>query len=36
MLNNSNNSNYVPTSDENGMVTIEAPANGYSIYSITK
>ncbi|MDX1719279.1 MAG: alpha-amylase domain-containing protein, partial [Salegentibacter mishustinae] len=27
---------YTPTSDENGMVTIEAPANGYSIYSITK
>ena len=36
LLDYSGNSTYNPTSDENGMVTIEAPANGYSIYSITK
>jgi alpha-amylase len=36
LLDYSGNSTYTPTSDENGMVTIEAPANGYSIYSITK
>ena len=32
----SSNSTYSPTSDENGAVTIEAPANGYSIWSITE
>jgi len=32
----SGNSTYTPTSDENGMVTIEAPVNGFSIWSITK
>lgn len=32
----SGNTTYSPTSDENGMVTIEAPANGYSVWSITK
>ncbi|WP_133547894.1 alpha-amylase [Salegentibacter sp. 24] len=36
LLDYSSNTTYTPTSDENGMVTIEAPANGYSIYSITK
>ena len=36
LLDYSGNTTYTPTSDENGMVTIEAPANGYSIYSITK
>lgn len=32
----SGNTTYSPTSDENGMVQIEAPSNGYAIYSITK
>ena len=32
----SGNSTYYPTSDENGAVTIEAPANGYAIWSITE
>jgi alpha-amylase len=36
LLDYSGNTTYTPTSDENGMVTIEAPANGYSIFSITK
>lgn len=30
------NSTYHPTSDENGAVTIEAPANSYAIWSITE
>lgn len=30
------NSTYTPTSDGNGAVTIEVPANGYSIWSITE
>ncbi|MGA9590597.1 MAG: alpha-amylase [Salegentibacter sp.] len=32
----SGNTTYSPTADESGMVTIEAPANGYSIWSVTK
>ena len=36
LLDYSGNTTYTPTSDENGMAIIEAPANGYSIYSITK
>ncbi len=36
LMDYSGNSTYNPTSDENGSVTIEAPANGYSIWSITE
>ncbi|MEE2771495.1 MAG: alpha-amylase [Bacteroidota bacterium] len=36
LMDYSGNSTYNPTSDENGAVTIEAPANGYSIWSITE
>jgi len=36
LMDYSGNSTYNPTSDENGMVQIEAPANAYAIYSITK
>ncbi len=32
----SGNSIYHPTSDGNGAVTIEAPANGYAVWSITE
>ncbi|WP_083572047.1 alpha-amylase domain-containing protein [Salegentibacter echinorum] len=32
----SGNTTYNPTSNENGMVKLEAPANGFSIWSITK
>lgn len=32
----SGNTTYSPTANESGMVTIEAPANGYSIWSITE
>lgn len=36
LMDYSGNTTYNPTSDENGMVQIEVPANGYAIYSITK
>lgn len=36
LMDYSGNTTYNPTSDENGMVQIEAPANGYAIYSITE
>ena len=36
LMDYSGNTTYTPTSDENGMVQIEVPANGYAIYSITK
>ncbi|MCP9200959.1 alpha-amylase [Gramella sp. GC03-9] len=36
LMDYSGNSTYNPTSDENGAVTIEAPSNGYSIWSITE
>ena len=36
LMDYSGNSTYSPTSDENGAVTIEVPANGYSIWSITE
>lgn len=36
LLDYSGNSNYTPTSDENGTATLEAPANGYSIWSVTE
>ncbi|MCM4155625.1 alpha-amylase [Gramella sp. AN32] len=36
LMDYSGNSTYYPTSDGNGEVTIEAPANGFSIWSITK
>lgn len=36
LLDYSGNTNYIPTSNENGTVTLEAPANGYSIWSVSK
>lgn len=36
LMDYSGNTTYNPTSDENGAVTIEVPANGYSIWSITE
>ncbi|AVR47549.1 alpha-amylase [Christiangramia fulva] len=36
LMDYSDHSTYHPTSDENGAVTIEAPANGYTIWSITE
>uniref|UniRef100_UPI003563B363 alpha-amylase domain-containing protein n=1 Tax=Salegentibacter sp. TaxID=1903072 RepID=UPI003563B363 len=36
LLDYSGNSTYIPTSDENGTVNLEAPANGYSIWSVSK
>ncbi|MCB7480726.1 alpha-amylase [Christiangramia sediminis] len=36
LMDYSGNSTYKPTSDENGMVQIEAPAKAYAIYSITE
>ena len=36
LMDYSGNTTYNPTSDENGTVMIEAPANGYSIWSITE
>ena len=36
LLDYSGNSTYIPTSDENGTVSLEAPANGYSIWSVSK
>ncbi|WP_300434719.1 alpha-amylase [Christiangramia sp.] len=36
LMDYSGNTTYNPTSDENGMVQIEVPANGYAIYSITE
>ncbi|MGY5850583.1 alpha-amylase domain-containing protein [Salegentibacter sp. F14] len=29
-------STYTPTSDESGTVNLEAPANGYAIWSVSK
>ena len=36
LMDYSENSNYYPHVNESGEVTIEAPANGYAIWSITK
>ena len=36
LLDYSGNSTYIPTSDENGTVNLEAPANGYAIWSVSK
>lgn len=36
LMDYSGNTTYNPTSDENGAVTIEAPAKGYAIWSITE
>lgn len=36
LMDYSGNTTYNPTSDENGAVTIEVPANGYAVWSITE
>ncbi|MDN3593571.1 alpha-amylase [Zunongwangia endophytica] len=36
LMDYSENSSYYPMADENGEVTIEAPANGYAIWSVTE
>ncbi|MDR9457744.1 MAG: alpha-amylase [Salegentibacter sp.] len=36
LLDYSGNSTYIPTSDENGTASLEAPANGYAIWSVSK
>ncbi len=36
LMDYSSNTEYTPTTNENGEVTIESPANGYAIWSITE